>query len=136
MRGLPAAGILAVALATPVRGEQAAPAPSWADWVGDWQGKLKWSRCSASGEDNVSLPLDASDGAVAIDLSATGAALSELSLVEDNGGWLGREADVTVRVDRTKPDTLELAIDLESGCQVRGALTRNSVGIAACDRLA
>jgi hypothetical protein len=113
----------------------AATQPSWADWVGDWQGKLKWTSCSAEGEERASLPLDAIDGTVALDLTPAGAALSSLPLGEDNGGWTGQQGDVTVRVRRPKPDTLELAVDLDSGCQVRGTLTRESVGIAACDRL-
>jgi len=133
MRRLPVVGILAAAstvLATP------ATPPSWADWVGDWHGKLKWSSCSAQGEDKVSLPLDAVDGSVGIDLAPVGAALSSLSLAEDNGGWIGQQADVTVRVKRAKIDTLDFAIELDSGCSARGTLVRDSVGIPACDRLA
>jgi hypothetical protein len=124
--------------------------PSWADWVGDWQGKLKWTSCSAEGEERASLPLDAIDGTVAVDLSPAGAALSAMPLGEDNGGWTGQQGDVTVHVRRASrpgreagplgsmtrgPDVLELEVDLDSGCQVRGTLTRESVGIAACDRL-
>jgi hypothetical protein len=126
--------ILAVAsgaVATP-----AAQPTTWADWVGDWDGKLKWTSCSADGAEHASVPLDAYDGAVSVDLSPAGAALAQMSLVESKGGWAGQQGDVSVRVTRGKSDKLELAIDLDSGCQVRGTLTRASVGIAACDRLA
>jgi hypothetical protein len=123
------------ALATP------APQPlSWADWVGDWDGKLKWASCSAEGAEHASLALDALDGSVSIDLTPAGAALPALSLAEDGEGWSAQQGDVAVRVKRGKSDkkgdTLELAVDLDSGCQVRGTLRRASVGIAACDRLA
>jgi hypothetical protein len=120
-----------------------APAPplvTWADWVGDWDGKLKWAACSAEGEPRASLAIEALDGSVSMDLSPAGAALSNLSLVEDSGGWMGQQGDVTVRVKLGKPDKtgdkLELAVDLDSGCQVRGTLSRKTVGIPACDRLA
>lgn len=119
------------ALATP------APQPvTWADWVGDWDGKLKWTSCTADGADRASLALDALDGAVSIDLTPAGSALPAISLSEDGDGWLGQQGDVTVHVKRAKADKLELAVDLDSGCQVRGTLSRASVGIAACDRLA
>ena len=109
---------------------------SWADWVGDWDGKLKWSSCTADGAERASIGLDAADGSVSIDLRPAGAALPELSLVEDGGGWVGQQGDVKVRIKRPKPDTLELAVDLDSGCNVRGSLKRTSVGIPACDQLA
>jgi hypothetical protein len=109
---------------------------TWADWVGDWEGKLKWTSCAADGADRASLALDAHDGSVALDLTPAGSALPAMSLTEDGEGWLGQQGDVTVHVKRAKADKLELAIDLDSGCQVRGTLARPSVGIAACDRLA
>jgi predicted Fe-S protein YdhL (DUF1289 family) len=56
-------------------------------------------------------------------------------LVEDNGGWLGKSGDVSVHVTRPKAETLDLAIELESGCQARGTLHRATIGIAPCDRL-
>ncbi|HEY5948988.1 MAG TPA: hypothetical protein VIV40_26030 [Kofleriaceae bacterium] len=123
------------ALATP-----AAQPSSWADWVGDWDGKLKSTSCSLEVGERASFALDAIDGAVTVDLSPASSSLPQLSLVEDGDGWMGQQGDVTVRVKRIKPDKigdrLELAVDLDSGCQVRGTLTRGSVGIAACDRLA
>lgn len=140
VRRLPVVAILAAAsgvLATP-----ATPA-SWADIVGDWHGKLKWQSCSAQGEEKVTLPLDAIDGAVALELAPLGAALSSMALSEDNNwvgqygvGWVGEQGDVRVRLRRSKIDAIDLAIDLDSGCAIRGTLTRESVGIPACDRLA
>jgi len=132
MRRLPVVSVLAAAagaLAAPQ------PAPSWADWVGDWSGKLKWTSCSIDGEERATLPLEAVDGTLAFDLAPAGAALSSMALAEDNGGWTAQYADVTLRLKRPKPDTIELAVDLESGCQVRATLARDSVGIAACDQL-
>ena len=134
MRRLVGLYILAAAggaLATPTP-----PPLTWADWVGDWEGKLKWSSCTADGEPRASLAVDARDGSVSIDLTPAGSALPQLSLVEDGAGWMGQQGDVTVRVKLAKPDKLELAVDLDSGCQVRGTLARASIGIPACDRLA
>ncbi|HSD88206.1 MAG TPA: hypothetical protein VLB44_11850 [Kofleriaceae bacterium] len=111
------------------------PPPSWADWVGDWDGKLKWSSCAIQGEEHATLALDAIDGGVTFDLSPAGGSLPKLSLVEDNTGWVAQQGDVKVRVERT-PKELALTVDLDSGCQVRGTLARPGVGIAACDELA
>ncbi len=127
---------LILAVASGAAATPAVQPTTWADWVGDWDGKLKWTSCSADGAERASLPLEAFDGAVSIDLSPAGAALAQMALVESTTGWSGQQADVNVRVTRAKPDKLELAIDLDSGCQVRGTLARASVGIPACDRLA
>ena len=62
-----------------------ATAPTWADWVGDWEGKLKWTSCTSDGEPSATIALDATDGAMAIDLASGGAGLGSLSLLEDNG---------------------------------------------------
>jgi hypothetical protein len=123
------------ALAAPPAAQPAAVVATWADWVGDWQGKLRWSSCTSDGASSATFALDASDGAIAIDLAGGGGGLGALSLVEDNGGWLGQQGDVTVRVTRPHGDALEVAIDLDSGCQVRGTLRRPTSGLAACDRL-
>ncbi len=112
-----------------------APAPTWADWVGEWQGKLRWTSCTADGAPQATLPIEATDGAVAIDLAPAGGGLGATSLVEDNAGWLGQNGDVTVRLAH-RAGKLALAIDLDSGCQIRGELARATSGIAACDRLA
>jgi len=113
---------------------------TWADWVGDWEGKLKWASCSIDGEPRASFALEALDGSVSVDLSPAGSALPLLSLVEEEGGWTGQQGDVTAHIKHAKADKtgdkVELAVDLDSGCQVRGTLTRTSLGIAACDRLA
>jgi hypothetical protein len=132
MRKLPVAAILALAslaVADP------APRTSWADWVGDWEGKLKWTSCVSEGHPKAAISIDATDGALGIDLTAAGGALGKLSLVEDEaGGFSAQQGDVTVSVRRTKD--LELIVTLDSGCEVRGTLARKSVGIATCDRLA
>jgi hypothetical protein len=134
MRGAIATLSLAVASAA-IAGPSATP-PTWADWVGDWDGKLKWASCSADGEERPTLSLDATDGVMAIDLRGAGGALPALTLVEEAGGWVGQQGDVTVHVKRaSKADAIELTVDLESGCQVTGTLSRTSVGIASCDRL-
>jgi hypothetical protein len=108
---------------------------TWADWVGDWQGKLKWSTCTSEGEPAATLAVDATDGAVAIDLAGAGAGFSEVSLTEDNAGWLAKSGDVTVHVTHPKTETLDVAVELESGCQIHGTLHRPTIGIAPCDRL-
>jgi hypothetical protein len=131
---------LLLAIASGALANPAPPPVTWADWVGDWDGKLKWSSCSLDGEPRASFALDAFDGAVSVDLSGASSSLPQVSLVEDGDGWMGQQGDVTVHVKRAKPDKsgdrLDLAIDLDSGCQVRGTVSRASVGIAACDRLA
>lgn len=129
--------LLALGLATASAALAAPPAQQplgWADWVGDWSGKLKWQSCAVAGEPRASLAVDASDGAVAIDLTPAGGALGKVSLVEDNGGWTGQQGDVTVRLTRGKTD-LEVAVRLDSGCEVKGTLSRATTGIPACDRL-
>jgi hypothetical protein len=129
--------VLILALATGALAAPAAtPAVTWADWVGSWDAKLKWSSCSADGNDRATLAVDAVDGAVSIDLGPAGGALATMSLVQDETGWSGQQGDVSVRLRRSKVDVLELAIDLDSGCEIRGNLARKSTGIAACDRLA
>ena len=133
MRGAVVAGALAIAA-----GALANPAPTlgWGDWVGDYTGKLAWSGCTAEGRGSATLPVEAADGAVTIDLTPAGGALESMNLLEEDGGWSGQQADVAVHLRRTRPDAIDLAIDLDSGCQVRGSLHRASTGIAACDRLA
>jgi hypothetical protein len=137
MRLLPVALSLAAATGALAQSAAPAPPPTWADYVGDWQGKLRWTGCGGEGADRAAIAIDATDGVVFVDLSAAGGALPRLTLVEDDGGWSGQQGDVRVRVKRaTKGDLLELAVDLDSGCEVRATLARPTVGIAACDRLA
>lgn len=135
MRRLPV--VLVLALASGAVASPTAQKPrSWADWIGDWEGKLTWKHCTSEGADRASIPLDASDGSVAIDLAPAGSALAQIPLVETDEGWSGKHGDVAVKVTRNKRDKLVLAVDLDSGCQVRGTLERKSVGIPACDGLA
>lgn len=140
MRRAPVILTLAIASgasAGPAQNPAPAPAPrlTWADWVGDWDGKLKWQSCSADGEERPTLSLDATDGVLSLDLRNAGGALPALTLAEDATGWSGQQGDVTVRVKRPKANALELTVDLESGCQITGTLARPSIGIASCDRL-
>jgi hypothetical protein len=133
MRRVPLLSMLVAVASTSL----AAPAPTttWADWVGEWTGKLTWTSCTADGFATAALPLEATDGAVAIDLTPAGGALGMMTLVDESGSWLGHQADVTVHVTRPKADVLEVAVDLDSGCQMRARMQRASTGIAACDRL-
>ncbi len=113
----------------------AAPAPlTWADWVGDYTGPLKWAGCTIDGEPSATVSLDATDGAFAIDLASAGGALGTVRLVEDNAGWRGQHGDVTVKLAHAD-NALVLVVELESGCTMRATLKRPSVGIAACDEL-
>jgi hypothetical protein len=133
MRRAVVAGSLAVAAAALAK----PPAtPGWGDWVGDYAGKLTWTSCAVDGNGSATLPLEASDGAVTIDLTPAGGALERVVLLEDERGWTARDNDVTVHLARPRADALDLAIDLDSGCQVRGTLKRPTTGIPACDRLA
>ncbi len=130
-----ALGVVVISIAAGAVAAPAPPAVTWADWVGDWDAKLRWSSCSADGHDRATLVVDAVDGAVSIDLAPAGGALTSMSLVAEEAGWTGHEGDVTVHFKRLKSDTLELAIDLDSGCEIRGNLSRASTGLASCDRL-
>ena len=123
-------------LAVAARAATPAPASSWADWVGDWDGKLKWAGCSIDGEPSASVALEAIDGSLAIDLAPAGGALGPLSLVENNTGWLGQQGDVTVKLAHGRDSSIEVAVELESGCTMHATLKRASVGIATCDELA
>lgn len=113
----------------------AAPAPTWADWAGSYQGALTWSSCSVAGAKTVTLALDLVDGVATIDLAPARPGMRALTLVEDEHGWSGRQGDVAVALQRPRPDALALAIELDSGCVVRGTLTRPTTKVAACDRL-
>jgi hypothetical protein len=109
--------------------------PTWADWVGDFRGSLTWRRCTAPGEPTATLAFDAIDGATRIDLAPAGAALRALSLTPEDEAWVAQDGDVQLRVSRNKPNTIDVAIDYESGCTVRGRLARKTSGVPACDRL-
>ena len=135
MRRLPVVAIVAALGSAVLAGPEPRPQATWADWVGDWHGRLHWSSCVLEGEHEATLPVEASDGAVTIDLAPAGAGLGMIALAEDDRGWVGRRDDITVHLAEG-PGGLELAVDLASGCRVRARLERPSVGIAACDRLA
>lgn len=124
--------VLLVALAGSA---QAAPA-TWADWVGDYTGKLAWTSCVSPGAKTATVALDAIDGALAIDLSRAGGGLRDLSLAEDPEAetLAAQQGDVTLAISRIRPGTIALAIDLASGCGIRATLTRKSSAVPACDR--
>lgn len=116
--------------------DPAPPRASWADWVGSYHGPLRWSGCSVAGARTATLAVTFVDGVASIDLAPARPGMRALTLVEDEGGgWSGRQADVAVALRRPRADTLALAIDLDSGCAVRGTLTRATTKVAACDRL-
>jgi hypothetical protein len=113
-----------------------AEARPWSDLVGDYTGKLAWTGCSAPGAKSATLALDATDGALAIDLSPAGGGLVAMSLVDDDRGVLSaQQRDVTLSITPAKPGAITLAIDLTSGCAIRGTLARVTTKVAACDRL-
>jgi hypothetical protein len=116
-------------------GHAAPPGATWADWVGSYTGKLAWTGCSAPGAKTPTLALDAVDGALTIDLTPAGGGLRPLSLVEDEGRLTARQGDATLALVPRRADTIDLAIDLTSGCAIRGQLVRASTGVRACDRL-
>jgi hypothetical protein len=133
MRRVPIAVVLAVA------GGAIAGGPStavWSDWVGEWTGKLHWQGCAIDGAAAATVALDATDGAVAIDLASAGTGLATVPLIEDDGAWRGQSADVRVHAGRSKQGALELAVTLDSGCELHATLQRDGSGIAPCDRLA
>ncbi len=114
----------------------AAPQPAtWADWAGSYQGTLRWSSCTVAGAKTVTLPVDFVDGVATIDLASTRPGMRAMTLVDDEHGRSGRQGDVAVTLHRPRVDTLTLAIDLDSGCAVRGTLTRTTTKVASCDRL-
>jgi endonuclease YncB( thermonuclease family) len=133
MRGL---SYIALALACGAAAGAPAPKPAltWASWVGDWDGKLKWSSCTIDGEPTATLAVEAVDGAMAIDLTPAGGALGLMTLAEDNDGWVGQKGDVTVHLDHTATG-LDVRVELQSGCAMRASLKRASIGIASCDDL-
>lgn len=109
---------------------------TWADWVGDYTGKLAWTSCSAPGAKTATASIDAIDGALVIDLARAGGGLRDLALAEDPEAetLAAQQGDVTLTITRIRPGTIALTIDLASGCAVRGTLARASTRVAACDR--
>jgi hypothetical protein len=111
MRKLPIVTVMA--LASLALADSPPPSLSWADWVGDWEGKLKWTSCVAEGKATAAIPVEATDGVMTIDLSPAGGALRKLTLVEEAGGFAAQDGDVRVQVRRTKD--LDLNVTLDSG---------------------
>ena len=115
---------------------QAVAAPgTWADWVGEYSGSVRWRRCTAPGEKAATLRFEAVDGATRIDLAPLGAALRTMSLTQEDKAWVAQDGDLAVRVSKKKPNTIDLAIDYDSGCTARGQLVRATTGVPACDLL-
>lgn len=115
---------------------QAVAAPgTWADWVGEYSGSVSWKRCTAAGEKTATLRFEAVDGATRIDLTPLGAALRAMSLTQEDKAWVAQDGDLRVRVSKKKPNTIDLAIDYDSGCTARGQLVRATTGVPACDAL-
>ena len=125
--------VLIVALAGTAR---AAPVSTWADWVGDYTGKLAWTSCTSPGARTATIAIDAVDGALTIDLTRAGGGLRDLSLAEDPDAetLAAQQGDVTLAISRIRPGTIALAIDLASGCAIRGTLVRRASQVSACDR--
>lgn len=141
---LAAAGVLAASRLLGAAPDPRPPTSTWADWAGGYTGTLTWSGCTAAGARTPTLALDFLDGVATIDLAPAHPGMRALTLVADEGdkvGWSARQGDVAVTIaaarqnGRPVSNTLELAIDLDSGCTVRGRLTRKATGVAACDRL-
>ena len=124
--------VLLVAVAATGR---AAPVPTWADWVGDYTGKLAWTSCSSPGAKTATVAIEAVDGALTIDLAPAGGGLRDLSLAEDAEAdtLAAQQGDVTLAISRIRPGTIALAIDLASGCAIRGTLVRKASQVRACD---
>jgi hypothetical protein len=112
------------------------PTAVWSDWVGEWAGKLRWQGCAIDGAGAATVSVDATDGAVAIDLAGAGAGLASVRLIEDDTAWVGQSADVRVHAARSKQGAMELGVTLDSGCELHATLHRDGSGIAQCDRLA
>jgi hypothetical protein len=129
LAGLPL--LAGLALATP----NPPPPATWAEWTGRYEGRLGWSGCAVAGAKSVALALELSDGVASIDLAPARPGLGEMSLVAEERGWSAQQGDVKVTLSRPRANTLDLAIELESGCTARGQLARPSTGVAACDTL-
>src|SRR5512138_2500128 len=133
MRWMPlaAACLAGSALAAPAP----KPAPTWADWVGDYSGTRGWTGCSAPGAKTAAISVDAIDGALTVDLAKAGGGLRALPLVEEDTAWTAQQGDISARLGRPSPNTLALTVELESGCRVTAQLKRATTKLDACDRL-
>lgn len=122
----------AVALAAPKPGAPAVR-DAWADWVGEYAGNVVWRGCTAPGAAVARVTLEATDGAMAIELAALG--VRAMSLVERDAGWSGQQGDAAVKLGRAAAGAIALELELASGCTVRGTLKRAATAAVACDRL-
>jgi hypothetical protein len=129
--GVALLGLAATAIATP----RVEPRPTWADWVGDYEGTLAWKGCFTPGAARARIALDAIDGAMFIDLVDAGGGLRSMSLVEEEGGWSAHSGDVKLRVQRPRDRALYLDAEIGSDCRMQAQLVRATTKIAACDRL-
>lgn len=120
-----------MALAAPPR----KPWPRWTDWVGSYEGKLAWKRCSAPGNKVAAISLVAVDGAMTAELGTAHAGLGRITLVSDDTGWTAKHADLAVTITRPRPNVIELKLALAAGCTMRAQLRRSTSNIAECDRL-
>ncbi len=111
------------------------PASTWADWAGSYQGTLTWSGCTVAGVKTATVELAFVDGVATIDLASTRPGMRAMTLAAgERDVWAGRQGDVAATITRV-PNTIFLAVDLDSGCRVRGRLTRATTGVPACDQL-
>jgi hypothetical protein len=111
------------------------PWPRWTDWVGSYEGKLVWKRCSAPGNKQAAIPLVATDGVMAVDLAAAHAGLRSVPLVSDDVGWTAKESDLRLSITRPRPNTIEVTVALASGCTMKAQLRRATTTVPECDRL-
>jgi hypothetical protein len=128
--------VLVVLLAGVARAEPAKSeaAPTWADVVGDWNGKLAWHDCAIDGATRAAISVDGSDGVLAVDLTAVGMGLKTLTLLDENGGWAARDGDLVVRLVRSKA-ALAVTLEVATGCHMTATLARTTTAIPACDAL-
>jgi hypothetical protein len=125
---------LSIAIAKPKPKPRPVPAPTWADWAGSYRGALRSTSCTVPGAKSATVTVAFADGVASIDLAGVRAGMDSLTLVSDDHGWSARQGDLSVAIGRHRANTIDLAIELESGCAIRGRLTRRSTRIPACDR--
>jgi hypothetical protein len=126
--------LLVVGLAITVEAAPKARA-TWADWVGDYEGKLAWKGCLTPGAARARISLDAVDGAMFIELVEAGGGLRAMSLVEEEAGWSAQSGDVKLRVTRPRANAVYVDAEVGSDCRLRANLARATTKIEACDRL-
>lgn len=119
----------------------AEPRASYADWAGDYRGKLTWSaQCTVAGAREATLAVNAFDGVLTIDLATARPGLRAMTLVEDDpeattSSWSGVQGDLAVKLTRPTPGALVVVLESDLGCRMTGRLARPVIAIAACERL-